>query len=290
MGIGFNIVYRAAERIRKKDKALSAIDKHELITDVQSVAAKLRTTMLSRSEYFQHGNYTAYQVYDGGRTWEEICLAAGLKTKKIKHIPDEEYFKRLASAYILLKRCPKVSERKKYGLSFSKRRYATLNEFIRKAASLGYVPDIFKEKEKKEAKKEMGKIGKSNYSDRTGNKTKSRIIPPIPNDTRRRVWERIGIEAYPYAPHDELGVVALFAILCSQGIIKWQILELRGGKGIDITCWDDDKGTIIQVELKHTLSKGSWNHKIDDLDYVVCWENRWPDFPKPVIALSKLAR
>jgi hypothetical protein len=74
------------------------------------------------------------------------------------------------------------------------------------------------------------------------------------------------------------------------GKIKWQILEMRGGKGIDITCYDDVTGKNIRVELKHTLSKGSWNHRIEDIDYVVCWENRWPNFPKPVPALNQMGK
>lgn len=41
-------------------------------------------------------------------------------------------------------------------------------------------------------------------------------------------------------------------------------------------------GREIRVELKHTLSRVSWNHKVEDLDYVVCWENRWPAFQNPL--------
>ena len=117
-----------------------------LISDVKAVASKLGTSILSRSEYFQHGQYTAYQVYDGGRTWEDVCRAAGLETKKKEPVSDEEYFSRLKQAYGTLGRYPKASERKKFGLNFSKRRYTTLNEFVRKAVSLGYVPNLFTKK------------------------------------------------------------------------------------------------------------------------------------------------
>jgi hypothetical protein len=112
--------------------------------------------------------------------------------------------------------------------------------------------------------------------------------PPIPRQTKRVKWERIGIDEFPYAPHDELGVVCLFGILCSRGNIKWQILELRGGKGIDATCYDYHAHREIRVEVKHTLSRGSWNHPLEAIDYIVCWKNRWPDFPKPVVELSHL--
>jgi len=252
-----------------------------IIDDVKSVADKLSTDILSRSEYFQHGQFSSYQIYDGGRTWEDICIAAGLKTKKIEPVSDEEYFSRLKKAYEKLGRYPKVYERKKYKLNFSKRRYPTLCAFIRKAVSLGYVPNNFDD-EKESSSAQPPLLISEPLS------TGKRSIPAIPRETKRAKWKNIGIPGFPYAPHDELGVVGLFSILCSNGRIKWQILEMRSGKGIDITCYDEDKAKNIRVELKYTLSKASWNHRIEDLDYVVCWENHWPDFPKPVLELCKL--
>lgn len=84
--------------------------------------------------------------------------------------------------------------------------------------------------------------------------------------------------------------MALFGILCSRGEIRWQIQELCGGKGIDATCFDETTGTQLRVELKFVLSRGSWNRNVDEIDYVVCWLNRWSDFPKPVIALRDFLR
>jgi hypothetical protein len=261
----------------------------DLIADVKAVATKLGTSILSRSEYFQHGRYTAYQVYDGGRIWEEVCRSAGLETKKKEPVSDDEYFSRLKQAYGRLGRYPKASERKKFGLNFSKRRYATLNEFIRKAVSLGFVPNLFDEKTI-EADVIDSKAADSLAVHSDFLEGSKRPVPPIPVDTKRTKWERTGIEGFPYAPHDELGVVGLFTILCSKGKIRWQILEMRGGKGIDITCYDEIMDKTISVELKHTLSKGSWNHRLEDIDFVVCWENRWPDFPKPVLVLSEIIK
>ena len=261
-----------------------------LIADVKTVASKLGTNMLSRSEYFQHGKYNAYQVYDGGRTWEDVCRAAGLETKKKEPVSDEEYLSRLKQAFEILGRYPKASERKKFGLNFSKRRYATLNDFIRKAVSLQYVPDLFNDKAEKETNETTLTTIASLDPESEPLERGTRSVPAIPVETKRTKWERTGVDGFPYAPHDELGVVGLFAILCSKRIINWQILEMRGGKGIDITCYDEVMDKTIRVELKHTLSKGSWNHRIEDLDFVVCWENRWPDFPKPVLVLSEIVK
>jgi len=262
----------------------------DLVADVKEVASKLGTKILSRSEYFQHGRYTAYQIYNGGRTWADICHTAGLETKKKEPVSDEEYFSRLKTTFKTLGRYPKVSERKKFGLNFSKRRYATLREFLLKAVSLGHVPNLFDDNFKEENKEIELTLMDSTRPRNESSEQDKRLIPPIPIKTKRARWERTGVEGFPYAPHDELGVVGLFAILCSKRIIRWQILEMRGGKGIDITCYDDVMNKNIRVELKHILSKGSWNHRLEDLDFVVCWENRWPDFPKPVIALAEIVK
>ncbi|TAJ24362.1 MAG: hypothetical protein EPO64_09585 [Nitrospirae bacterium] len=117
-----------------------------------------------------------------------------------------------------------------------------------------------------------------------------RPIPPIPEQTRRKNWKRTGIVGFPYAPQDESGVIALFSILCTQGVIPWQIIELNSGKGIDATCYDEKRQCELKVELKHLLTRSNWNHSVDDLDWVVCWENRWKDFPKPVYELKSLVR
>ncbi len=114
------------------------------------------------------------------------------------------------------------------------------------------------------------------------------VPPPIPLGTSRTRWERTGLASFPYAPQDESGTLALFAILCATGKIAWQVVELNAGKGIDATCWDSVMQREIRVELKHTLSRTGWNHSLDDIDYVVCWENRWLGFPKPVIQLRDL--
>ena len=91
-------------------------------------------------------------------------------------------------------------------------------------------------------------------------------VPPIPGKTKRRKWERTGVRGFPYAPQDELGVAALFAVLCALGKLAghdWEILELRGGKGVDATCYDHTENREVRIELKYQLAKSGWNHKIE---------------------------
>ena len=83
----------------------------------------------------------------------------------------------------------------------------------------------------------------------------------------------------------------MFAILCARrelGDHEWSILELRQCKGIDATCYDHKSDREIRVELKYRLSKAVWDKRTEDVDYVVCWESAWPDFPKPVVVLREL--
>lgn len=265
--------------------------KKEVIEDIRRVAKQLGKSELSRSDYLGHGKYSMYHLYDGGTSWDGYCKLAGLETKAKDQVSDEEYFQRLKDAVKQLGRYPRSSERKKFCLNMSKSRYPTLTDFIKKAAELGYVENLFDSERIFETPKVNNLDSKDkvelNYHP-AESQVVSRSIPPIPTGTKRRNWQRVDLDGFPYAPQEEQGVLAIFAILCSKRILPWQILDLCGGKGIDAVCFDEERNAEIHVELKYRLSKTSWNHSIDDLDYVVCWENRWKDFPKPVIELSKL--
>lgn len=257
-----------------------------IVADVQRVAEHLGTSVLSRPEYVQHGRFSTYQIYDGGTTWEDYCRAANLQSKKKEKVPDEVYFGRLVRAIQELGGAhPKESERKKFGLNFSKRRFATLPAFIQVAIERGIIddPNSLNPRQALELKavpiEQKSPISIS---------VSPQPTPPIPAQTNRTKWERIDIPGFPYAPQDESGTVALFGILCSQRTIQWDILDLNAGKGIDCICWDHVMKRELRVEIKYLLTRASWNHSLEELDYVVCWENRWPDFQKPVVVLRTL--
>lgn len=258
----------------------------EIVSDVRRVADNLGRTTLSGSEYVQHGRFSLYQIYDGGTTWEEYCRAAGVESRRKEEVPDDIYFGRLVQAIKELGRHPKASERKKFGLNFSKRRFPTLSAFLQAAIERGIIegPKDDLESPNSETSQKAAHIPDTVAPSPTGN----RPVPPIPSQTSRRNWGRIDVPGFPYAPQDESGTVALFAILCAIDAIQWDIVEINAGKGIDCICWDHVMKREVRVELKHTLARTGWNHPLGDLDYVVCWENRWPDFEKPVIVLRDL--
>jgi hypothetical protein len=262
----------------------------KITDDIRRVANELGRRVLSRTEYVQKGKFTLYQVYEGGATWEQYCLAAGIATRKKEPVPDEVYFDRLKKAHESLARYPKSSERKMFGLNFSKRRYPTLSAFIARAAEVGYV-DSAEQTTKKGKAQEPTVTRLAPPEPPEAAEIATRPVPPIPVGTKQRKWERTGVEGFPYAPQDESGVVALFAILCARrelGEHDWSILELRQGKGIDLTCYDHKLNQEIRVELKHRLSKSVWDKRAEDVNFVVCWESAWPDFPKPVVILREL--
>lgn len=264
----------------------------EIVADIRRIVKQIHSNRISRSDYLHNGGrFTYYQIYEGGRTWEDLCTAAGIFTKRKEKVPDEIYFQRLQKAIKELNRLPKTSERKKFQLNFSKCRYPTLNAFTQAAAELGIIDRQYLNIESEIGSAQIQtEIKNAQSFGPIEHVPSARPVPPIPIKTRRKRWERIGLEEFQYAPQDELGVVAVFAILCSKGSISWDIIELRGGKGIDATCYDHSMRKELHVELKFIHSKNNWNHKIEEIDYVVCWENRWPDFPKPVIVLQELIK
>ncbi len=258
----------------------------EIIEDIVRVATELGVQSLSRSRYLQFARFSHYQIYDGGRTWSDLCTQAGLSTgANNEPVSDEVYFQRLADAATKLGRFPKASEKKKYRLNVSNSRFANYSEFIRAAVRLGKVPDFTGEYSEQPEISTPTPI--STIPIHKENRDAPRVVPPIPKASKRTKWERTEIDGFPYAPQDESGVVALFAVLCSRGVLRWQILDLNGSKGIDCICYDEEAGKEIHVELKYLLTRAGWNHPIKDVDYVVCWESRWPDFPKPVFELKK---
>ena len=78
---------------------------HSIIADIKKVARRLGKNELSRSEYYQHGKFSHYQIYEGGRNWTSLCKKAkiGTKTKEpisirltggtdVKWSPSWDYF------------------------------------------------------------------------------------------------------------------------------------------------------------------------------------------------------
>lgn len=71
----------------------------EIIEDIVRVATELGVQSLSRSRYLQFARFSGNQIYDGGRTWSDLCAQAGLSTgANNEPVSDEVYFQRLSDA------------------------------------------------------------------------------------------------------------------------------------------------------------------------------------------------
>ena len=230
-----------------------------------------------------------YQLYDDGETWESHCSRAGVKTKATEPVPDEVYFENLKKTMAALGREPKTSERKKFGLNFGKARWPTLSAFIQEARTRGIIAIPERAVSHAGERWAGANVPAEQPVPTAPPSFERRPVPPIPSRTRRKNlrWEQSGLRGFPYAPNNEQGVVAIFAILCAQAALPLEITDINGGKGIDATCYNHDRQADIRVEFKYRLSRHTWNHKTDEIDLVVCWENRWPEFPKEKILILK---
>jgi hypothetical protein len=248
--------------------------------------------VFSKKEYIFHPGalLNHYNLYKEGKSWDYYCKKAGFRTKRKPLRTDEYYFRNLQKAVDELGRLPKAGEKSKFNINYKYTRWPNMTEFVRDAVQRGKVkiegytpPPPPPAPEPLWAKHVIAKNVLFYPID-----LKPLPVPPVPLNSKRETWIRTNLSGFPYAPHDELGVAALFAVMCSKYLIPWQIVELNGGSGIDCICFHSSKKYEIRVEFKYILSKGDWNHNMNDLDHVVCWENKWPDFPKPVLELKSL--
>lgn len=274
----------------------------EIIDDIRRVArllGKKNGELFHRQEYWDSGGRASnYFLYLDGKDWIYFATTAGYASARNEFLQDDVYLDRLRTAIKVLHRLPKTSERRRFGLNFTKSRWPTLRHFLKDAARQGVIPtqlvgDLLDDGQTIATDKMLSQdvANALSPSDTCVTEEKppgNRPIPPIPARTRQAKWGRTGVIGHPYEPHNETGVIALFAILCANGTIPWQILTISS-TGIDATCSIDMPHEEVRVEFKRILSGQGWNHPDFDFDYLVCWENRWKGtFPKPIIELRKV--
>jgi hypothetical protein len=259
---------------------------------------------LSVPEYINAGGKYGNQIYSGGDTWEGLLKELGLEIKSPRNRKRNKnfYYENLKTWVKENGKIPKSTERTKAKLNFSKTEefWNNYTEFIRSALNEGIisndvVPKKYLEKNMPDFEESDGLINEIDHhvNDQKKNNLERRTPPPPKtnlNIRRKPNWKRIDIPGMPYAPQDENAVIALFAILCSHNILKFQILDVQSGEGIDSICYDDDSGKEVRIEFKLDLSENKFNHKIEDLDMVVCWKNKWLNFPKKVIELENILK
>jgi len=91
-----------------------------------------------------------------------------------------------------------------------------LEEFIQHAVSLDDLPDTRKKPERVRLESEPSV---PIQVEEKKPEAEVRPTPPIHMRTKRKNWVRIEIDGFPDTHHDELGLVGLFTVLCTQGRI-----------------------------------------------------------------------
>ncbi|MEY4704402.1 MAG: hypothetical protein RL042_598 [Nitrospirota bacterium] len=274
-----------------------ALESEPIVADIKRVGTQLGLrsgAQFAFAEYRQaEGRFTKHQIQDGGLSWKYWCERAGFTTKGTPPVPTKDLIRRYADAYKELGRKPKASERKRYGLRFRPRidpmgteQIESLEDLHQLAIQCGEIA----ESPKAAAPAVGGAKPAVIVSPDLAGHIRSEQPPPIPRRSKRKTWERIDVPGFPFAPHDENGVVALFAILCACGTLPYEILQLNSGKGIDAICWHRQELREVHIELKHVLRRSSWNHLLDEIDAVVCWRNSFPSFQRPVVVLEDVVR
>lgn len=86
------------------------LEREKIIEDLKLVAKKLNTNVLTGDEYTNNGEYSYSGVCRHFNSWYDALKAAGLETKKIGKISDEELFHNLEEIWIKLTRQPKSTE------------------------------------------------------------------------------------------------------------------------------------------------------------------------------------
>lgn len=91
-----------------------------------------------------------------------------------------------------------------------------------------------------------------------------------------------GLEGAPmqYAPENELGVVFLFAHLAKRWRLR--IEEIRS-RYPDCIAYQKIQGKERRVRIEFEFKSRSFknhHHPASQCDWIVCWENNWPDAPK----------
>lgn len=255
--------------------------------DVERIKTRLGLTRLLLREYLDAGGeFSRSQLYSDGHTLDTVGLAPDDVNVPVA---DEVYLGRLKQFIEREGRLPKSREKRLAGLNFSTGRWGSLGAFLEFAAKKGVIPNALVSGRGPILPVSPALSGQSPVvmGTETAVAVQERELPPIPKKSKWKKWSRIDEPGFPYAPHDELGVVALFAILCSHGKLPYQLVGATGGQGTDSVCWDENNRRHLNIEFKYVLSKTTWNHPLNEVDVVVCWRSTWPDFTKEVLELSR---
>ncbi|HEY9745017.1 MAG TPA: hypothetical protein V6C99_02230 [Oculatellaceae cyanobacterium] len=119
--------------------------------------------------------------------------------------------------------------------------------------------------------------------------TTPKVQPPKAKKPPKLYGEPIDFRGLHHAPTNEQGVVFLFGMVCRELGFRIEIVRTGfpdfEGKYLynaNENLWAEAR---IEIEFKASNFKDH-GHNPDECDFIVCWENDWPDCPLTIIELK----
>jgi hypothetical protein len=137
------------------------------------------------------------------------------------------------------------------------------------------------------------KAGYHEFDSNSGEVSLSNSIISKPLNSKRRKIQpgevfgpRIGTKAMPFGPTNEMGVVALFAILAEKLGFSIELVRVRFP---DCLAKRNIGGKWEHCEIEFEFRSSDFEkhgHNPNNCDLIVCWINDWENCPIPVLALQ----
>jgi hypothetical protein len=150
-------------RTSRTSEEMKRISDKMLINDLQRVAKKLNKNIVTSSEYYELGKYSAPTISERFESWSDFLENAGLEqTGFQKRIPDLDLFKEMERIWIQIGRQPTTTDMKKgiskYSLDSFTRRFGgwrnALQKFVEYINSEDDIDDLKSEHQNNDYSKE----------------------------------------------------------------------------------------------------------------------------------------
>lgn len=271
--------------------------KEKTIQDLRRVAAKLKTTRLSKKQYRRHGQVGVTTVRNRFGSWNEAVTAAGLEINPPSlsiesgrpRISDEELLREIVRLTEELGKQPSRTDMDAKG-RFSSKPYNQRWGSFPKARETAYArygqPRLEAGHDK----------GAEKASDFKGLPTRDRMViaetfKPRESVRRKKIrfGEPIDFRGLRFAPINEQGVVYLFGMISKElgfliESVRTEYTDCEGKRCVD---QQEQRWEHVRIEFEYKSSDfRDHGHSAERCDLIVCWFHNWRDCPIEVLELS----
>ena len=264
------------------------MDRESVVQEIRRVAAELRATRLSRSEFKSRSNVSEWQIYKYFDSWNEAVQAAGLVPTGVSRIDDSELFREMKNVFVKFGGvCTRMKFDRlcRYSADVYKKRFGRWNNVLSQFRAWL--------EESGEAFPFLSQLPS------VGELPKAKETVPDGKEKRKPVsWGSLGAMTYgsflnfrglQHAPVNEQGVVFLFGMVCFE--LGFAVEAIR-------TSYPDceakrrvnrkrDEWERVRIEFEYCSGHfRDHGHNPKDCDVIVCWQHDWPECPLEVIELK----